>query len=131
VERLARELRRRTPRAGLASSSPSVAAALDSALIIRLREVLEHATPTESELRELAEQADGWARSLRGQIRSSERKLRALTADPVGPLTEIAEQLRRVETLRPQLAEVRTLIGELETRAHELRAGWLRAATKS
>jgi hypothetical protein len=102
-----------------------VADALDFALITRLREVLEHGSPTETDLRELAEQADGWARSLRGQIRASERRLRALTADPVSPLTEIAEQLRRVETLRPQLAEVRALIAELETRARELRTAWL------
>ena len=102
-----------------------MADALDSALITRLREVLEHGSPTESDLRELGEQADGWARSLRGQIRASERRLRALTADPVSPLTEIAEQLRRVETLRPQLAEVRGLIAELETRARELRTAWL------
>jgi hypothetical protein len=102
-----------------------VADALDSALITRLREVLEHGSPTEGDLRELGEQADGWARSLRGQIRASERRLRALTADPVSPLTEIAEQLRRVETLRPQLSEVRALIAELETRARELRTGWL------
>lgn len=102
---------------------------LDSALTARLREVLASGNVTETDLRELTGQAEGWARTLRGQIWASERKLRALTADPAGPLTEIAEELRRVETLRPQLTEVRTLLGELETRAHELRAAWLRAGT--
>ncbi len=108
-----------------------MARTLDSALITRLRQVLEHGSPTETDLRELAEQADGWARSLRGQIRASEQRLRALTADPVSPLTEIAEQLRRLETLRPQLAEVRGLIAGLEIRARELRTAWLLGQTEA
>jgi hypothetical protein len=33
-----------------------------------------------------------------------------------------------VEQLRPELAEVRGLLEALDDRAHELRAGWLRAA---
>jgi hypothetical protein len=106
-----------------------VADTLDSALIARLREVLASGNVTETDLRELTGQADGWARTLRGQIRASERKLRTLTAGHGGPLTEIADELRRVETLRPQLTEVRTLLAELETRARELRTAWLRAGT--
>ena len=103
----------------------SVADQLDSTLIDRLREVLGRGSPTESDLRELADQTDGWVRTLRGQIRSSERRLRALSADPASALSEMADDLRRLETLRPQLAEARRLRAELEARARELRTAWL------
>jgi hypothetical protein len=83
---------------------------------------------TESELRELAEQADGWARTLQAQIHAGERRLALLTADPASPITEIAEELRRVEALRPELEAVHALQAELDTRARELRTAWLRAA---
>jgi chromosome segregation ATPase len=103
-----------------------MARTLDSALSARLREILASGSATESELRELTEQADGWARTLRAQIRASERKLRALAADPASPIAEIADELRRVERLRPQLGEARRLLAGLETRARELRTEWLR-----
>jgi hypothetical protein len=83
---------------------------------------------TETELRELSDQAGGWARTLEAQIRAGERRLAKLTANPSSPITGIAEELRRVETLRPELADVRDLLDELETRARELRTAWLRAA---
>jgi hypothetical protein len=91
----------------------------------RLREVLASGSATETDLRELTAQGDGWARTLRGQIRSSERKLRALNADPSSPITQIAEELRRIETLRPQLADLRSLLAHLEARGRELRTAWL------
>jgi hypothetical protein len=88
---------------------------LDFALIRRLREVRERTTPaTESELRVLTEQAEAWARTVEGQILSSERRI-----------ARIADELRRVETLRPQLREVRSLLADLENRARELRTQWL------
>jgi hypothetical protein len=102
-----------------------VAETLDSALTARLRKVLASGTPTETDLRELTVQGDGWARTLRAQIRSSERRLRALTANPGSPITEIAEELRRIETLRPQLADLRNLLADLEARGRELRTSWL------
>jgi chromosome segregation ATPase len=102
-----------------------VARTLNSTLMARLREVLASESATETDLRELTEQGDGWARTLRGQIRASERKLRALNADPASPIAEIAEELRRVETLRPQLAELRSLLADLEARGRELRTAWL------
>jgi uncharacterized membrane protein YccC len=102
-----------------------VADTLDSALTARLREVLASESATETDLRELTAQGDGWTRTLRGQIRASERRLRALNADPASPIAEIAEELRRVETLRPQLAELRSLLADLEARGRELRTGWL------
>jgi predicted RNase H-like nuclease (RuvC/YqgF family) len=98
---------------------------LDSALTARLREVLASGSATETDLRELATKGDGWARTLRAQILASERALRKLNADPGSPLTSIAEELRRIETLRPQLREVRSLLDELEARGRELRTAWL------
>jgi hypothetical protein len=102
-----------------------VAETLDSALTARLREVLASGSATETDLRELTVQGDGWARTLRAQIQASERRLRKLNADPASAITAIAEELRRVETLRPQLREVRSLLAELEARGRELRTAWL------
>jgi hypothetical protein len=107
---------------------PPLADALDSTLTARLREVLASAGVTEAELRELTDQADGLARSLEGQVASGERRLAALTADPARSMVEIADELRRVESLRPRLEEVRGLRAALDARARELRAAWLRAA---
>jgi hypothetical protein len=104
-----------------------LAKTLDSALAARLREVVAGGSVTESALRELTEQADEWIRSLEAQIWASERILAKLTAEPAGSMVDIAEELRRVKALRPELGEVRGLIADLETRARELRATWLRA----
>jgi chromosome segregation ATPase len=101
---------------------------LYSTLTARLREILASGSVTESELRELSDEADGWARSLEAQILAGERKLNRLTASPASAIGDIADELRRVERLRPQLEEVRQLMAELETRARELRTAWLRAA---
>ncbi len=99
---------------------------LDFALIRRLREVRERTTPaTESELRVLTEQAEAWARTVEGQIHSSERRIARLNANPASSLAQIADELRRVESLRPQLREVRSLLADLENRARELRTQWL------
>ena len=98
---------------------------LEVALVERLREVLSDQPVTEAELRTLSERADGWARTLEGQIHASERRLRELAADPASSLADIAAELRRVETLGPDLAEVRSLLAELEQRAHRLRSAWL------
>ena len=40
-------------------------------------------------------------------------------------LTEMAQELQRVETLRPRLEEAGALREELEVRARELRTTWL------
>jgi hypothetical protein len=105
-----------------------VADALDSVLLARLRAILAGDGATESELRELAERADGWARSLQAQVAAGERRLAKLTADPAGSMVEIADELRRAERLRPRLAEMRELLEGLDARARELRTAWLRAA---
>ena len=98
---------------------------LDFALLTRLREVLGERPATETELRTLGEQGDAWARTLQAQTESSERRLEALVADPNAPLTEIADELRRVARLRPALTEVTGLLTELETRTRALRTAWL------
>src|SRR5437667_52936 len=40
-------------------------------------------------------------------------------------LAQIASELRRVEHLRPQLNEVRSLLADLEQRARQVRTEWL------
>ena len=107
-----------------------MAETLDSALTARLRETLAGGTVTETDLRELSAQGDGWARTLRGQLRASERRLRTLNADS-GPIADIAVELRRIETLRPQLTELRTLLADLEARGRELRTAWLLGQTEA
>ena len=98
---------------------------LDLALTTRLREVVGGQPATESELRTLADQAGGWARAVDAQLRSSERRLARLNADPTSPLAEIAAELRRVETLAEELEEARSLVAGLDRRARELRTAWL------
>jgi chromosome segregation ATPase len=98
---------------------------LDFALITRLREVLDSRPATEAELRSLSEQAEAWARTLDGQLESSERRIRRLNQNPASSLAQIAAELRRVERLRPQLREVRNLLAELEQRARQVRTEWL------
>ena len=98
---------------------------LDFALIKRLREVLDDRPATESELRTLGEQADGWARAISGQLESSERRIQRLEQNPASSLAQIASELRRVERLRPQLHEVRRLQSDLEARARQVRTEWL------
>lgn len=104
---------------------------LDFALIKRLREVLDNRPATETELRTLKEQAEAWELTLSGQMEASERRLRRLNASPASSLAQIASELRRVEKLRPQLDEVRSLLAELEDRARELRTEWLLSQTTS
>ncbi len=99
--------------------------ALDSDLFARLRDVLLRGDTTEAGLRELTGEAAARVRELRADLRAGERRLRALNADPRSPITEIADELRRVETLRPQLREARDLAARLDARARELRTAWL------
>jgi chromosome segregation ATPase len=87
---------------------------LSSTLIARLRQTVAGDSMTEAELRELSAQADGLERTLRAEIRAGERRLRRLTADDASGLAEIAAELRRFESLRPQLGEVEDLVEELD-----------------
>ncbi len=104
---------------------------LDSSLSARLRRTVDRDRLTESELRELNAQADGLARSLRAQIRAGEGRLRRLTADGTSGVAEFADELRRVESLRPQLAEAEDLLADLEQKARELRTAWLLGQAES
>src|SRR5204863_353131 len=67
---------------------------LDFALIKRLREVLDDRPATESELRMLSEQADAWARTVSGQIESSERRIRRLEQNPARSLSPVGSRRR-------------------------------------
>lgn len=98
---------------------------LYSALSERLREVLADRPATESRLRTLSEEADAGIRALEAQMGGSERRLRELAKDPGASLTEIAAELRRVDTLRPELIELNALRTELDHRSRELRTQWL------
>jgi hypothetical protein len=104
---------------------------LEFALLNRLREVLADRPATEAELRTLTEQAEAWARTVNGQIESSERRLHRLNQNPASSLAQIAAELRRVEQLRPQLNEVRSLLEDLEDRARRVRTEWLLAQATS
>ena len=99
--------------------------ALDSALKERLRAVLDRQPVTEWELRRLTEEGGAVALILAGQLESSERRIRRLNQNPASSLSQIASELRRVEQLRPQLNEVRTLLTDLEQRARQVRTEWL------
>ena len=70
-------------------------------------------------------------RALRAQVRASERRIRTLERDPASPISEIADELRRVETLRPRLREARDLAASSTTRARELRTAWLLRQTEA
>lgn len=98
---------------------------LEFALVSRLREVLRDRAASERELRALGEQSDGWARALEGQISAGERRLRGLNDNPASPLAEIADELRHVDSLRTEMAELQLLRAELDDRARELRTEWL------
>jgi hypothetical protein len=98
---------------------------LDTALIAQLRAVVRGAPTTESELRQLWEEADGWRRALQGQIDGSERRLQGLADEPAPQLAEVTAELRRLDRLHPQLEEVQDLLTDLEQRARQLRATWI------
>ena len=98
---------------------------LPDELIARLRRIAAGTKVTEAELRAVTEQADGLARSLAAQLEASEQRLGDLADDPDSSLAEAADELRRVERLRPDLADVRALLADLERRAREHRTEWL------
>jgi hypothetical protein len=104
----------------------SVPEKLDLALVKRLRQVVDGQVATESELRALADQADGWVRATDAQLHAAEARLAALNADPASALTEIAAEVRRVEALARERQEAGRLIQGLERRTRELRTAWLK-----
>ena len=101
-----------------------VAETLDSALKRELHAVLDSRPVTEAELRRLFEEGRACALIIAGQLEKEERRLAGLSADPAAPFTELAATLRRVNELRPDLEELRRLLGALDARARQLRASW-------
>jgi hypothetical protein len=104
-----------------------VAEPLDAALKERLRAVLDREPVTEAELRKLAESGQAIARILGAQLARDEQRLGDLASDPASSLSEIAEALRSVNELRPDVEELGRLLEGLEDRARELRGSWLSA----
>jgi antitoxin (DNA-binding transcriptional repressor) of toxin-antitoxin stability system len=104
-----------------------MATTLDSELKQRLRAVLNHQRVTEGELRKLAEEGRACALIIGAQLERSDRRLAELSSDPASSLAEMAEALRTVNELRPDLDELEDLLGALERRAREVRASWLSA----
>jgi sirohydrochlorin ferrochelatase len=102
-----------------------VGTTLDSALKERLRAVLDRQPVTEGELRKLAEEGRACALIIGGQLERSERRLAELSSDPVSSLVEVAEALRAVNELRPDLEELEDLLDGLTRRAREFRVSWL------
>jgi hypothetical protein len=104
---------------------------LSSTLSARLRETIARDSLTETELRELSDQAEHWVRALRAELRASERRLRRLTDDETAGLAEIAQELRLFESLRPQLGEVEDLVAELDAAARRTRTALLRGQAEA
>ena len=105
-----------------------MATTLDAELKDRLREVLGERRVTEAELRKLAEEGRACALILNAQLAKREQALAALSANPASSLSEIAATLRDVNTLRPDLDELKALLGDLDARARDVRRAWVSAA---
>jgi chromosome segregation ATPase len=103
----------------------SMAEMIDSVLKARVRAVLDGRPATEAELRKLFEEGRACALILDRQIEKGEQKLGELTSDPESSIAELAAAFRRVNELRPSLAELDKLLAELDARAREFRASWL------
>jgi phage shock protein A len=104
---------------------------LETGLVERLRQVVAGQVVTEPELRTLAAQASGWARTTRARLQAAEGRLTVLNADPASALAEIAAEVRRVDGLSREIGEIQELIGGLERRARELRTAWLKHHAES
>ena len=114
-----------TSGAVLGSPARNVTERLDSALKEQLRAVLDGRAVTEAQLRKLSDDGRSSALVLGAQLERAERRLEELSADPVSPLSEIADTLRTANELRPGLDELERMLADLDERAREARAGWL------
>jgi len=102
-----------------------MAETIDAAFKTRVRGVLDGRPATEAELRKLFEEGHACALIMDGQLRSSERRLAELASDPEASIADLAAAFRRVNQLRPGLADVDELLSELDARARECRTSWL------
>jgi hypothetical protein len=97
---------------------------LDSAFKTRARSVLEGEGVTEAALRHLLEEGDACARLLVAELERTETELARRAADPTTSIAELATTVRRVNQLRPSLADLHDLLEALDERAREVRASW-------
>ena len=98
---------------------------LDSTLKERLHEVLGSRTVTEATLRRLSEEGAACTLILDARLAGHERRMKELSADPTSSLSDIAAEVRSINELRPDVAELHELLGRLAVHARELRASWL------
>jgi chromosome segregation ATPase len=103
----------------------TVAGVLDSALMERLRAVLERRPVTEAELRKVTEEGRAWALLVNAQLERRKQRLDELAGDPEAPLADVAAALRDVHELRPELDELQAMLAELQGRAREFRQSWV------
>lgn len=101
---------------------------LDLSLTRRLREVVSGSAATEGELRLLSERGDALRRTLEASIGSSDAYLSRLASEPGAALAEMASELRRLERLRAELAELLAALRGLDERARALRGEWLKGS---
>ncbi|SRR5581483_10528986 len=93
----------------------------------RVRAVLDRQLVSEAELRKLFEDGHACALILAGLLDRCEDELAVLAADPDSSLADVADAVRTVNELRPELDELGALLAQLEGRAREIRAAWLSA----
>jgi hypothetical protein len=102
-----------------------MAETLDAVLKQRLRAFFAGGPCTEAELRKLFEEGRACTLIMGAQLDRAERELAELDSDPESSITDLAAAVRRVNELRPDLAELTELLRELEARARSYRAAWL------
>jgi len=100
---------------------------IDASFKAQARDVIDGRPVTEADLRRLFEEGRACVLILDGQLASSERTLAKLTSDPESSLADVATDLRRVNELRPELAELEDLLLELEEHARKFRTSWVSA----
>jgi hypothetical protein len=103
-----------------------MARALDALLKQRLRAVLDGEPVTEADLRRMFEEGQACLLLLNAELDRVEGALTELAFDPQSSISELARASRRIGELRPDLAELRALLADLEQRAREFRESWIR-----
>jgi hypothetical protein len=104
---------------------------LDAVLQERLRVALASQRPvTEAELRKLTEEAHACSLMLRAELERGEARLAELDSDAASSLVDIGATFRDVSALRHDLAELESLLAQLQERARAARAAWLTASAR-
>ncbi len=102
-----------------------MAQAFDTAVKERLRAVVDGRPATEAELRKLFEDGRACALILSSKIERDERKLSELATDSATSISALADTVRSLHELRPDLEELNDLLEALNARARESRATWV------